>query len=244
MLIRISSAFVVMSALCTVSCADDSRPQPKTPDTITTSDEAREAETHAVVNPTSSTPNGASNMTTNQPSTSMTETTSANSGVSPSAAALTDEQILAVLTVANNSEIQQAKLAETKAKDARVKRFADMMISDHTTANMKGVAVAKNDKLTPEASDLKTQLTGDSDTILQSLRGTTDDFDQKYMDAQVREHQQVLTLIDTRLLPNAKSSDVKALIQEVRPKIAAHLKDAQSLLPQLGSSGATTNSPR
>jgi hypothetical protein len=55
------------------------------------------------------------------------------------------------------------------------------------------------------------------------------DFDKSYIDAQVKEHKAVVDLIDNQLAPNAKSSEVKALLQSLRPKIEGHLKQAQAI---------------
>jgi hypothetical protein len=39
----------------------------------------------------------------------------------------------------------------------------------------------------------------------------------------------VLDLIDNQLAPNAKSSEMKALLQSLRPKVEGHLKHAQDI---------------
>ena len=60
-----------------------------------------------------------------------------------------------------------------------------------------------------------------------SLKGTN--FDASYVDTQVKEHQTVLDLLDQKLIPAAKSADVKAYLADVRPKIALHLQHARDL---------------
>jgi len=148
--------------------------------------------------------------------------------------ALTDDQILYVLHTANAGEIEQAHLARQKAKNARVKQFASMMIKDHSDADKKGTDVAKKAKASPSANDVSKGLESDAKqmtTTMSSQKGA--DFDRSYMDAQVKEHQAVLDLIDKQLAPNAKSTELKTMLQTIRPKIEGHLKHAQEIQKNL-----------
>jgi putative membrane protein len=145
-------------------------------------------------------------------------------------AALTDEQIAAVTDAANDGEVQQAKLAQNNAKNARVKKFAAMMIQDHTQAKQKQKKLLTKLNVVPADNALATELkTGSTQKIdeLKTLKAA--DFDRSYMDAQVDAHQKVLEAFDTRLIPNAKNAEFKALLSEIRPKIAAHLEEAKSI---------------
>lgn len=155
---------------------------------------------------------------------------------SASAPALTDEQILQIVHVANLGEVEQAKRAQQKAKNAKVKTFAGMMVKDHTDADVKGADLAKKNKLTPSDSPVSTMLKTDSEKTVEQLNAQTGaDFDRAYMDAQVKAHQTVLDTIDVKLLPNVKNAELKTMIQAVRPKIEAHLKEAQEIQKSLGA---------
>lgn len=169
-----------------------------------------------------------------------TGSTAGSAGATP-AVTLTDDQILQVLHVANLGEIDQAKHEQAKGKDAKVKAFAAMMVKDHTAADTKGTELAKQAKLTPSDNPVSTQIKTDGDKTMEQLKAQTGaDLDRAYMDAQVKEHQAVLDTIDTKLMPNAKDANLKAMLTEVRPKIEAHLKAAQDLQKTLGgATGAT-----
>ena len=143
---------------------------------------------------------------------------------------LTDDQILAVVQAANNSEIEEARLATSKAKNAEVRSFAQMMIQHHTDAKQKGGRVAQQAKLTLKESGMTAEMKSDAQKNMETLRAKTGaDFDRAYIEHQVEEHQRVLTAIDQRLMADAKSPEVRALLQEVRPVIAQHLEQAQRL---------------
>jgi putative membrane protein len=143
---------------------------------------------------------------------------------------LSDAQILQVVHTANLGEIEQAKLAQSKAKDVRVKKLAAMMLKDHTDADGKAMALAKGESLNLAPSSTNTSLESDAGSATSTLKSQNGaDFDKGYVDTQVKEHQAVLDMIDQKLIPNAKSAGVKAFLAEVRPKIAMHLRHAQDL---------------
>jgi putative membrane protein len=143
---------------------------------------------------------------------------------------LTDAQILHVLHTANTGEIEQAKLAQKKSKNAHVKKFAAMMVKDHGDADKKGSGIAKKIKTSPESNEVSSKLEGDAKQLTSSMSSETGpSFDKAYIDAQVKEHRAVLDTIDHRLLPGAKSDDVKSFLQAVRGKVDAHLKEATEI---------------
>jgi putative membrane protein len=60
---------------------------------------------------------------------------------------------------------------------------------------------------------------------LEELSGTA--FDRAYVEHEVQYHQAVLDARDKTLIPGAQNADLRALLQKVRPVIAAHLERAQ-----------------
>ena len=156
----------------------------------------------------------------------------------PEAQALSDAQIARITNDANATEIEQGKLAQARAKDARVKAFADRMVKHHTEAKDKQAKLG----LTTAESDLSTKLERESGTAMGALRANAGkSFDQEYLQTQIKEHQQVLDTIEQQLLPNAKGSELKAYLKEIRPTVEAHLKDARELEVKLTQQAAMAN---
>jgi putative membrane protein len=148
----------------------------------------------------------------------------------PKAPPLTDEQIAAIASTADKGEIEQAKLAQTTSKDAGVKKFAGMMVAHHGDNQKKMTALLQKQKITPQDNPISTQLAGDSAKLVETLKGQKGkDFDRAYIDAQVKEHSQVLDMLDNKLIPSAKNAEFKAALQAFRPKVEEHLKAAQEL---------------
>jgi putative membrane protein len=226
-LLVLPSLFILALAACnhdTPAASPDNAPQPVS--AVSTGSGPGDA---VGVSSSPLTPDAGAAMSTGGPPTPLVDAHAAPAAA-PAPVALTDEQILLITHTANQGEIEQAKLAQSKAKDARVKKLAAMMIKDHKEADAKGVALAKKDKLSPAPSPDCTALESDASTATSTLKGKTGaDFDAGYVDTQVKEHQAVLDTIDQKLIPAAKNADVSAYLAEVRPKVAMHLQHAQDL---------------
>jgi putative membrane protein len=151
-------------------------------------------------------------------------------------APMTDEQIAALLDAANTTEIDEGKVAQTKAKNAEVKAFAKMMVQHHGDAKTKQTKLVQKLAVTPAESDKSKQIQADSKQAMEQLQSLTGpDFDKAYMERMVKAHREVLDLIDSKLLPNTKNAEMKAFITEVRPTIAKHLTDAEALVTKLNT---------
>lgn len=209
---------------------------PKTPDTKTTgapTDTHSPTMTPSTTNVDPSTPSAPASppKTTNDPPPSM----------APAApTTLNDGEIAAFLTAANTGEIEMAKVAVKTSTNAKVKAFANMMITQHTDAENKGKKVVEKEKLTPTDSPVSTKLKGDVDTTMSALKNTTGpDFDKAYVDAQVKAHKDVLAAIDEKALPGAKDAALKTHLDEIRKHVAAHLQKAEELRQGLTNTAAT-----
>jgi putative membrane protein len=143
---------------------------------------------------------------------------------------LTDSKILFVTHIANAGEVEMAKLARERAKDARVRKLAAAILAQHERADQKEEALIKRRKLDMSSTPTGVQLQSDGAQILAELEtksGT--DFDRAYLAAQVDAHQRVLDLIDNRLLPAATDRDIQTLVRDMRPTVQSHLQRAQAL---------------
>jgi putative membrane protein len=109
------------------------------------------------------------------------------------------------------------------------------MVTDHTGVNKQATALVTRLKVKPEPNDTSRSLKkgGDENIAhLKKLKGGA--FDKAYVDQEVSYHQTVLDAIDKTLVPSAKNADLKALLEKVRPAIAAHLDHAKHLQSDLG----------
>jgi putative membrane protein len=157
---------------------------------------------------------------------------SANSKAAP----LTDEQIALITEDANSAEIAQAKLADQKAKDPRVKNFASMMVKHHSEAKNQQTKLNLKTATSPVSMDLE-KSAANTQSTLTSASGRA--FDTAYMNAQVEEHQKVLDTINQALLPSVKNKDLKSYLDEVKSTVENHLKEAQRIQHTLTETAST-----
>jgi putative membrane protein len=166
---------------------------------------------------------------------------SATAEATPVPETLTDEQIAAITDAANTAEIAQAKLAESKSKSTDVKRFAAMMIHHHGDAKKKQAQL----KLQMADSSDSTALKSDAASTLDALKKDSGKaFDKAYIDAQVDGHQKVLDAINQKLLPNVKNADLKAYLDEIKPRVEEHLKQAKELQENFDSKSSAADSAK
>lgn len=145
-----------------------------------------------------------------------------------------DEQTVRILTTINGGEIEQAQLAKREAQDPRVKKFAAKMIEEHTKANDKIIKLYKSEQLLPANSTIANDLADQGAQMLSSLNEAEGpDFDQTYIDAQVQQHQGVLDLLNTRLIPSAANAQLKAALEDTKSMVEHHLDKAREIQQQM-----------
>lgn len=149
-----------------------------------------------------------------------------------------DAQIAAIVTAANDDDIDAGKMAEKQTKNADVKTFAKQMVTDHTAVNKEAKELCKKLKVKPAENETSKALKKqgkDAMALLKKMKGA--EFDKAYVDHEVAFHQQVLDTIDNVLVPNAQNAELKDMIVKTRPTIAEHLQHAKMLQQKLGSAG-------
>jgi putative membrane protein len=153
-----------------------------------------------------------------------------------SAQTINDAQIASIVVTANQVDVDAGKLAAATSKNPEVKKFAQLMVTDHTGVNEQAVALVTRLKVTPEDNDTSRSLKAGGEknvAALKALKGAA--FDKAYVDHEVAYHQAVLDAVDKTLIPNAKNAELKALLVKVRPAFVAHLEHAKHIAASLGT---------
>ncbi len=124
---------------------------------------------------------------------------------SVSARDINDAQIASIVVTANQVDIDAGKLAATRATDAEVKKFAQLMVTDHTGVNKSAVDLATKLKVTPEDNPTSQNLKAGGDANLTNLKGLKGAaFDRAYVDHEVAYHQAVLDAVDQDAHPRCE----------------------------------------
>jgi putative membrane protein len=121
-------------------------------------------------------------------------------------------------------EVQAGQLAATRAKNADVKAYGKMMVTDHTAMmnQMKPLVTAAGQ--TP-ADKLDERRQGFIDNLKQA---TDANFDKTYIDQQVAAHGEALTLMQG-YASEGPDAGLKAGAAKAVPKIQMHLDKAKSI---------------
>ena len=165
-----------------------------------------------------------------------------------------DPEILQVLAVVDQSEVQDGKLAQQKARSSQVKAYARELINDHTKSLEQDRAVAKSANVdlsgvmmkgkadtagptgaTGVTADLVNMHTQAMDQVRQ-LQGAA--FDSAFVNAQVKGHQEVLSLLQSA---QAQNSELQQHVAAATKAVQEHLQKGQQLQQSL-SSGASSSS--
>jgi putative membrane protein len=146
---------------------------------------------------------------------------------------MSEGQIAAIVNAANLAEIELGNLATTNAVSTSVKAFADMMVTDHTTANQTAVELQNTLNITPTESEDSKKLSDSTQDRMTKLRELTGEaFDREFMDAMVDSHETVLEIVDEKLIPNARSPELVQHLRDMRTRVASHLQRAREIKEQ------------
>lgn len=143
-------------------------------------------------------------------------------------------------------EIMSSQAALQKSSSEDVKRFAQMMIDDHTKTSeeLKTIAASKNVTLPAAVSSKQQSML---DKLNRASAGA--DFDREYMKMQVKAHEDAVKLFQKQANSNdAEDADAKAFAAKNLPALQSHLTMARTMANGLrgnssgGNSGGNTNS--
>ncbi len=135
-----------------------------------------------------------------------------------------DSEFLVSAAETNLMEIELGKLAQSKSTNAEVKKFANMMIKDHTKAwdELKAFATTNNISL-PEA------ITEKGKEHYEDLnKKSGKDFDKAYADMMANKHDDAISKME-KAAEDANSADVRTWAANMLPTLNGHLQQAKML---------------
>jgi len=143
----------------------------------------------------------------------------------------TDGQIVAFAEAANKGEVDQGRLAETKATIPAVKAFARQMVADHRAMLKEVQAFATKQNIVPDTTkgDVA-DLTKDVRDGLNDLttKPASADWDANYMDKQIGAHKAVLEKLQDAEKATT-NPQLKDMLNKAVGKVQSHLTKAQDV---------------
>lgn len=149
---------------------------------------------------------------------------------------LSDAQIAKVLETIDEGEIADAQLALEKASIPDVRRFAAQLLEAHTRSSARTKAWQTTTNTTPEQSSVSEQLSAEDARTLSTLRGSdVITFDAAYLAAEALQHEELLSLLYSRLTPSASDERLKGFLRETLAMAESHGSEAKALQSALMS---------
>lgn len=142
-----------------------------------------------------------------------------------SPAASNDALALGLLAAIDDHEIQAAQQAIGKNVAAPVMAYARMMEKAHTD-NLVATKALGALADAPEVTAMKDKGAAERGEL---AKKSGKDYETAYVDAMVKGHAEVLTMIDGQLMTLASEGPVKEHLASTRGHVAMHLKAAQDL---------------
>jgi putative membrane protein len=120
-------------------------------------------------------------------------------------------------------EVELGKLAQTKATSAEVKKFAQMMVDDHSKANdeLKALASQKNISLPASLSDKH------QNKLKDLTEKTGDEFDKDYIDFMVEDHEEDIDAFEKQA-ENGTDAELKSWAAGKVTTLRHHLEMAKA----------------
>ncbi|WP_313113669.1 DUF4142 domain-containing protein [Aequorivita sediminis] len=141
---------------------------------------------------------------------------------------LNDAEIAKVAVVANQIDIDYAKLAIATSKDAAVREFANTMINDHQAIIDLAVELVRKLGVKPKDNPVSKSLVNQADETtkkLKSVKGKA--FDEAYINNEVAYHKAVIDAVNTLLIPQSQNTELKALLKTAVPILETHYHHAK-----------------
>lgn len=146
--------------------------------------------------------------------------------------------------VGGMAEVELGKLASSKTQNPDIKKFAQMMVVDHSKANAELMMLAKKkDMMPPSEIDAKHQAVIEE---MATLSGA--EFDKAYVSEMLADHENDVKMFQAQA-QSSKDTDLKAFAAKTLPTLEKHLEMIRSLSNKLnagttsggGAANANTN---
>lgn len=145
------------------------------------------------------------------------------------------EDVLTTLHHSNQMEIAAGKLAQEKGQSQDVKRFGKTLVTDHTAADRKVMALAKQEKITLPAAEPMPADQPEKADKMKSASGA--EFDKMFAADMLEDHKKAIAEVQSARAGTADDK-LKTLLAATLPVLEKHRDTAQKLTEKLGASAS------
>lgn len=147
---------------------------------------------------------------------------------------LNDAQIAHVAYTAGQIDVDAARQALERSRNAEVRAFAETMVRDHQAVNEQALTLVRRLDVTPEPNATSAALAAQAAEARQRLsRLDGAAFDRAYVANEAAYHQAVNNALSGTLIPSAHNAELKSLLEAGLALFGAHQQHAERLARQL-----------
>lgn len=149
-------------------------------------------------------------------------------------AGLNDLQVAHAAYTADVIDINYAKLALTKTRNPQVRRFAELMIADHTAVNNGAGALLTKLRVQPQDNAFSQALNEGAATQMakmSKLKGRA--FDREYARNELAYHHQVNGIVGDIWIPTVQNAEVKEFLTQSLVTFRVHEDHARRMVAAL-----------
>jgi putative membrane protein len=146
----------------------------------------------------------------------------------------TEAELLGLIGLANEGTIDLAKMAQTGATSAEVKKLAGKAIEAHSALDKKGKDLAAQLNLTPMVPTADESLAENHQKWVTELNSKPKgkEWDAAYLEYEIDRHETILDEVNDAL-SREQRPEVKAYLEEVKSHIEGHVPAYKEVLDKL-----------
>ena len=149
--------------------------------------------------------------------------------------ALDDAEIAGVVMAMNQAEINAGNLAHSVSVNRDIKMFGRDVVEEHERSNSRFGNWATRQGITPKQGQISEELNAEEEKFLENLKKQSGIlFDLDYINHEVESHQHALALLETTLIPAARSAELRRMLNEMRRSLTDHHERARLIKVSLG----------
>jgi putative membrane protein len=141
----------------------------------------------------------------------------------------TDTKFVDTVSSSGRVEVAVAKIAQVRAANPEVRKFAAKLEEDHTKANNDFLIIVSDNRIPVPESPLP-----EHEKMLMHFHGDSiKDFDKEYVKQMIESHEKSVKLF-TQASKEAKNEQLKKFAEKTLPVIKEHLEMAKKLNDKVG----------
>jgi len=134
------------------------------------------------------------------------------------------------------AEIEQARLAEQRTANSRVRDFAGGLVAEHQKATERQAELMNRLDMAPVESDESVRIRAEARKDLEALKAKDGaEFDETFLDMQVAAQHKMLDRIHDELIPKTQNEALKAELVSSVPAATAEVSEVYDIRRDLAA---------